>query len=140
VEYHSLDPRFDSQRKFADLKEQLEKRAFRFKTGSAEVPAEQRFLLEDVAGQVLGLIQAGNALGKLVRVEIRGNHDPIGSEELNTMLAQERAFAVQSALVNMGVAPARVTAVFDQQGRESCAAVKEEERLLCRSASFRVIE
>ncbi len=140
VDYHSLDPRFDSQRQFANLKEQLEKRAFRFKTGSAEVPPEQRFLLEDVAGQVLGLIQAGNALGKLVRVEVRGNHDPLGSEEMNTMLAQERAFAVQSALVNMGVAPARVTAVFDQQGRESCAAVKEEERLLCRSASFKVVE
>ena len=140
VDYYSLEPRFASQRLFADLKEQLERRAFRFKTGSAEVPPEQRFLLEDVAGQVMALIQSGTALGKVVRVEVHGNHDPVGTEELNTALSRERAFAVQSALVTIGVPATRVTAVFEQQGTVSCAAVKEEERLLCRSASFKVIE
>ena len=89
---------------------------------------------------MLALIQSGTALGKVVRVEVRGNHDPVGTEELNTALARERAFAVQDALVAIGVPATRVTAVFEQQGKESCAAVKEEERLLCRSASFRVIE
>ena len=88
--YNSLEPRFAGQRRFADLKEQLERRAFRFKTGSAEVPLEQRFLLEDVAAQVLALIQSGSTLGKMVRVEVSGNHDPVGSEQLNTTLAREQ--------------------------------------------------
>jgi outer membrane protein OmpA-like peptidoglycan-associated protein len=139
-EFHSLDPRFAGQRQFADLKEQLERHAFRFRTGSAEVPPEQRFLLEDVAAQVLALIRAGTALGKTIRVEVRGNHDPIGTEDLNSSLARERASAVQSALVTMGVPGARIKAVSEDQDRETCSAVKEEERLLCRSASFRVIE
>jgi len=111
VNYNSLEPRFAGQRKFTELKEQLERRAFRFKTGSAEVPAEQRFLLEDVAAQVLALIQSGSALGKTVRVEVRGNHDPVGTEELNTTLAQGRAQAVQNAFVTMGVPADRVRTV-----------------------------
>jgi outer membrane protein OmpA-like peptidoglycan-associated protein len=138
--YHSLDPRFDGQRQFADLKALLERRAFRFKTGSAEIPPEQGFLVDDVAAQVLALIQAGKALRKTVRVEVRGNHDPVGTEDLNSSLARQRAMAVRNALVSLGIPADLVGAVSEDQGKETCAAVKEEERLLCRSASFRVIE
>ena len=137
-DFHSLEPRFADQRRYADLKDQLEKRAFRFKTGSSEIPAEQRFLLEDVASQVLALIQAGNAMGKTTHIEVRGNHDPLGAEQVNSTLARERAFAVQSAFISMGVPPARITAIAGDQAKETCSAVKEEERLLCRSASFSV--
>jgi outer membrane protein OmpA-like peptidoglycan-associated protein len=137
-DFHSLEPRFADQRRYADLKDQLEKRAFRFKTGSSEIPLEQRFLLEDVASQVLALIQAGNAMGKTVHIEVRGNHDPVGAEQVNSTLARERASAVQSAFISMGVPRARITAVAGDQAKETCSAVKEEERLLCRSASFTV--
>jgi OOP family OmpA-OmpF porin len=140
-DYHSLDPRFAEQRRFRDLKDQLERRAFRFKTGSSEIPPEQRFLLEDVASQVLSLIQAGDKIGKNVRIEVRGNHDPVGTEDINSTLAKGRAANVESALVTMGVPQARLSEVApEQNGKESCSAVKEEERLLCRSASFRVID
>jgi outer membrane protein OmpA-like peptidoglycan-associated protein len=139
-DFHSLDPQFAGPRQFADLKEQLERHAFRFKTGSSEIPPEQRFLLEDVAAQMLALIRAGTALGKTIRVEVRGNHDPIGAEDLNSSLARERASAVQGALVTLGVPEARIKAVSEDRDRETCSAVKEEERLMCRSASFRVIE
>ena len=83
-EYHSLVPRFAAQRQLAELKDQLEKRAFRFPTGSAEIPPEQRFLLEDVGSQMLSLIQAATALGKTVQIEVRGNHDPVGTEQFNS--------------------------------------------------------
>ena len=62
-EYDSLVPRFAAQRQLAELKDQLQKRAFRFTTGSADVPPEQRFLLEDVASQMISLIQAASGLG-----------------------------------------------------------------------------
>jgi flagellar motor protein MotB len=137
-EYHSLEAPFAAERQLSELKNQLEKRAFRFMTGSSEVPPEQRFQLEDVGSQLISLIQAAAALGKNIRIEVRGNHDPIGTEEFNSALAKSRAENVRTALVAMGVPADRVMAMPEQAGRETCSAVKEEERLFCRSATFQV--
>ncbi len=138
-EYHSLQPRFAAQRRLVELKEELERRAFRFPTGSSAIPPEQRFLLDDVGAQILSLIKAGAALGKNLRIEVRGNHDPAGTERFNSVLARSRAENVVAALVALGVPAARLAAVPEDKDRETCTAVKEEERLFCRSASFRVI-
>jgi OOP family OmpA-OmpF porin len=138
-EYHSLEPRFAEQRRLVELKEELQHRAFRFATGSAAIPPEQRFLLDDVAVQILSIIKAAAALGRTVQIEVRGNHDPAGTEQLNSVLARSRAENVQAALISLGVPAARLVSVPEDQGRETCTAVKEEERLFCRSASFRVI-
>jgi hypothetical protein len=138
-EYHSFVPRFAAQRRLAELKDGLEKRAFRFMTGSAEIPPEQRFLLEDVGSQMLSLIQAATALGKTIQIEVRGNHDPVGTEEFNAALARSRAENTRAALVALGVPAARLIAVPEDLEKETCSAVKEEERMFCRSASFRVI-
>jgi outer membrane protein OmpA-like peptidoglycan-associated protein len=126
-EYHSLVPRFAAQRQLAELKDQLEKRAFHFVTGSAEVPPEQRFLLTDVGSQMLSLIQAGTVLGKDIRIEVRGDHDPVGTEQLNAELSRARAENVRSALVALGVPAARLLARPDGLEKD-------------RSASFRVID
>jgi outer membrane protein OmpA-like peptidoglycan-associated protein len=139
-EYHSLVPRFAAQRRLDDLKDQLEKRAFRFATGSADIPPEQRFILEDVASQMLSLIHAAADLNKPVRIEVRGNHDPVGTERLNSVLARSRAENVRAALVAVGVPSDRLTAVPEDLEKETCSAVKEEERMFCRSASFRVVD
>jgi hypothetical protein len=138
-EYHSLDPRFAAQRRLVELREELERRAFRFPTGSSAIPPEQRFLLDDVAAQMLSLIKSASALGRTIRIEVRGNHDPAGTEQLNSILARSRAENVQAALILLGVPSARLTAVAEDRGRETCSAVKEEERLFCRSASFQVL-
>jgi flagellar motor protein MotB len=138
-EYHSLDPRFAVQRRLVELKNELERRAFRFPTGSAVIPPEQRFLLDDVAAQILSLMKAAADLGRNVRIEVRGNHDPAGTEQLNSVLSVSRAVNVVVALVSLGVPVDRLTAVPEDRDRETCSAVKEEERLFCRSASFRVI-
>jgi outer membrane protein OmpA-like peptidoglycan-associated protein len=122
-----------------ELKEELQRRAFRFPTGSSAIPPEQRFLLDDVAAQILSLIKAASALGRTIQIEVRGNHDPAGTEQLNSMLARSRAQNVEAALISLGVPAARLAAVPEDKERETCAAVKEEERLFCRSASFRVI-
>jgi hypothetical protein len=138
-EYHSLAPRFAAQRQLAELKDELEKRAFRFMTGSSEIPPEQRFLLEDVGSQMISLIQAAEALGKHVQIEVRGNHDPVGTEEFNAALSRSRGENVRAALIAVGVPAARLTARPEDLEKETCSAVKEEERMFCRSASFRVI-
>jgi hypothetical protein len=138
-EYYSLVPRFAAQRQLAELKDQLQKRAFRFMTGSPEIPTEQRFFLEDVGSQMISLIQAATALGKSIQIEVRGNHDPSGAEEFNAVLARSRAENVRAALVALGVPAARLIAVPEDLEKETCSAVKEEERMFCRSASFRVL-
>lgn len=138
-EFHSLVPHFAAQRQFAELKDQLEHRAFRFMTGSAEIPPEQRFLLEDVGAQMISLIQAASGLGKTIQIEVRGNHDPVGTEEFNAALSRSRGENVRAALVTLGVPAARLIAVPEDRDQETCSAVKEEERMFCRSASFRVI-
>jgi OOP family OmpA-OmpF porin len=138
-EYYSLVPRFAAQRQLTELKDQLERRAFRFMTGSAEVPPEQRFLLEDVGSEMLLLIQAGSAFGKSIQIEVRGNHDPVGTEKFNAALSRARGENVRDALIALGVPAARLAAVPEDREKETCSAVKEEERMFCRSASFRVI-
>ncbi|HPF70479.1 MAG TPA: OmpA family protein, partial [Candidatus Krumholzibacteria bacterium] len=44
-------------------------------------------------------------------VEIRGHTDAVGAAEVNLDLSQRRATAVRDALIQRGIAPARVTAV-----------------------------
>jgi hypothetical protein len=87
---------------------------------------------------MISLIQAATALGKTVQIEVRGNHDPVGAEELNAALSRSRGENVRAALIALGVPAARLIAVPEDIEKETCSAVKEEERLFCRSASFRV--
>jgi outer membrane protein OmpA-like peptidoglycan-associated protein len=137
--YHSLDPRFATPRQLLELKNELERRAFRFPTGSAVIPPEQRFLLDDAAAQILSLIQAASAVGRNIQIEVRGNHDPAGTEQLNSVLAITRAVNVVVALASLGVPVDHLTAVPEERPGEICSAILEQERLFCRSASFRVL-
>jgi hypothetical protein len=125
-EYHSLVPRFAAQRRLSELKAGLEKRSFHFVTGSAEIPPDQRFLLEDVGSQMLALIQTAQVLEKTIQIEVRGNHDPVGTETFNAMLSRSRADHVRAALIESGVPAARLIAMPEDQQKD-------------RSASFRVI-
>jgi len=125
-DYHSLVPRFAAQRQLTELKGQIEKRGFHFKTGSAEIPPEQRFLLEDVGAEMIALIQAATALGKNAQIEVHGDHDPVGAEKLNVVLSRSRAENVRAALITLGVPAARLTTMPEDLEKD-------------RSASFRVI-
>ncbi len=125
-EYHSLVPRFAAQRQLAELKDTVEKRSFHFFTGSAEIPPEQRFLLEDVGTEMVALIQTAGILGKTIQIEVRGNHDPVGTEAFNAALSRSRADNVRAALIALGVPAARLLAMPEDQQKD-------------RSASFRVI-
>jgi len=139
-QYISLVPRFAAERRLAELKDQVEKRSFRFMTASADVPPEQRFLLEDVGSQMISLIQAAAALGRTIQIQVRGNHDPVGTEQVNATLSRSRAENVRAALVTLGVPAARLAAIPEDLEKETCSAVVEEERMFCRSATFHVLE
>jgi hypothetical protein len=70
---------------------------------------------------------------------VRGNHDPAGTEQLNAQLARSRAVNVLAALASLGVPSAHLVAIPEDREKQTCSAVLEEDRLFCRSASFRVI-
>jgi outer membrane protein OmpA-like peptidoglycan-associated protein len=78
-------------------------------------------------------------LGKTIEIQVRGNHDPLGSEDLNSALARTRVENVRAALVTLGIPAAILTAVSEDLEKETCSAVKEADRMFCLSASFRVI-
>ena len=103
-EYHSLTPSFAARRQIVELKDELEKQALRFATGtSRKITPEQQMLLEGAGSKMLAIIQAAATLGKTVRIQVRGNHDPIGSEAFNSGLARTRAENVRATLVAWGV-------------------------------------
>ncbi len=89
---------------------------------------------------MISLIQAATALGRTIQIQVRGNHDPVGTAQFNAVLSRSRAENVRAALVTLGVPAARLAAVPEDLDKETCSAVKEEERMFCRSASFRVID
>lgn len=84
------------------------------------------------------LIQAAAALNHTVQIQVRGNHDPVGTEQVNSVLSLSRAENVRAALVTLGVPAGGLVAMPEE--KETCSAVKEEERMFCRSATFRVTE
>ena len=138
-EYHSLYPALAARRQVAELKGKLEGSAVRFPTGSAEILSEQRVRLEDVGSEMLALIHAAAASGRNIQIKVRGNHDPVGDEEFNSALSRTRADNTRAALVAWGVPGRFLIALPEDLDQETCGAVREEERMFCRSASFRVI-
>lgn len=76
----------------------------RFDFGSATVSASSRPLLMDVAAAI-------NADPDLVRIEVRGHTDDVGTTRYNLALSRRRARAVRAVLINEGgVSPRRLTA------------------------------
>ncbi len=73
-----------------------------FKTGSAQLTAASIGILSGVAGDLQG--------NPDIRVEVRGYTDSTGSAETNRALSHRRAMAVRDVLIQLGVAPSRVTA------------------------------
>jgi len=137
--YHSLLPRFVAERSYQDLKGSIESRRIRFRLAKADIPPEQEDAVADLAARLRSLFASAAATGRNVRIEVRGNTDPLGTEKLNTTLARSRADSVAASLALYGVPRERM----ETRGREAaepCAAESEAARMACRSASFHVVE
>jgi outer membrane protein OmpA-like peptidoglycan-associated protein len=76
-----------------------------FATGKAEIPPNRRLELDSTARNIQTLLK--KYPGSTVRVI--GHTDAIGTEEKNQTLGQQRADAVQGALVEDGVSPDVIT-------------------------------
>jgi OmpA-OmpF porin, OOP family len=76
--------------------------AINFETGKAVIQAESQSMVE----QMVDLMKNNADL----KVEIQGHTDNVGKPEANKKLSQDRADAVMKALVDKGIAAARMTA------------------------------
>jgi OOP family OmpA-OmpF porin len=99
--YQSLSPRFARLRAFTDSKNRLEKQVIHFDTGKSELAAGDS--LRTIADLVSNLLKAGESVGEHANIEIVGHTDDHGSAESNDQLGLDRATAVRSALVRLGV-------------------------------------
>ncbi len=98
-----------------------------FDTGRATIKAESHNLLDEVANVLLLNPQ-------LVRVEIQGHTDDVGTDETNLKLSQRRAQAVRDYLVDKGVKKARLVA----EGYGSTKPIESNDTEAGRSANRRV--
>ena len=76
-----------------------------FVTGSATLTADAKANIRE------GAKLLNSADFKMLKVEIRGHTDNVGSEDSNLILSDKRAKAVLAELAKNGVAPERMTAV-----------------------------
>ncbi|MDZ4797356.1 MAG: OmpA family protein [Bryobacteraceae bacterium] len=138
--YESLQPQFTNERKYLRLKQILERRQFRFRPGSAEIPPEMDPQLVEISGDLRALYDAATQTGRSVRVEVHGDTDPLGPEQRNLTLAQDRAKAVADGLSVKGVSDSQLVLRGRGEGRSPCTGESDRERAACRSVSLRVLE
>jgi outer membrane protein OmpA-like peptidoglycan-associated protein len=101
--YHSLSPRFTALRAFTDSKNRLEQQVIHFDTGKSVLVTANRDSLRTIADLIRSLLNAGGGVGEHTNIEIAGHTDDQGSAESNDQLGLDRAKAVRSALVTLGV-------------------------------------
>lgn len=87
----------------ADLVSTLNLIIINFTTGSAQIPADSKDLIEQAAAAL-------KAAPADARIEIGGHTDNTGDPNANLQLSQARAEAVRDALVKLGVDPAMLQA------------------------------
>lgn len=74
-----------------------------FDTGKSVLVTYARDSLRSIADEMRNLFKAAEGVGEGVDVEIVGHTDELGSAESNDQLGLDRAVAVKSAVVSLGV-------------------------------------
>lgn len=93
----------DAGKELDSLRSGIEKQMVRFDLGSAEIPASQQEGLDHLVSDIQKLRELAQFLGKELRLEVFGQSDPSGSEQLNLRLEKDRATNVISRLTASGI-------------------------------------
>jgi OOP family OmpA-OmpF porin len=137
--FFSADPQFEALRKFNALKATVERRRIRFPVGKSDIVPPQDSVIEQIAADMKQLEETARSSKRSIRFEVHGDTDPLGTEDLNSTLARDRATAVRNALISFGI-PMNYLIPVGRNAGQTCAASTDFGRSICRSASVRVVE
>lgn len=93
----------DAGKELEAIKEKIERQAIRFDLGSAEILGSQNETLEQMATDLQKLQELSRFLSKTFQIEVFGQSDQSGSEQLNLRLEKDRAVNVISRLTAKGI-------------------------------------
>jgi outer membrane protein OmpA-like peptidoglycan-associated protein len=131
--YDSPDPRFAALRRFETETQLVERQAIFFRTGNADVATE---MLWPVINEIHLLLEAAQAVGRQVNVEVTGSTDPFGPDALNAKLGQERAGRVTAELIRQGIPAERLVT---RAGAIASKTAGDQDEWQRRRVSFRVV-
>ena len=120
------------------FKDRVEKYTFHFITGTGRPTPGQDKVLPEMGAAVRRLVEAAQAVGYRISIEVVGHTDKTGSVEENLKLGQERADYVLSALVAQGFTEINMTAVGAGWRQPLLGEMTDQDRALNRRVSLHV--
>jgi OOP family OmpA-OmpF porin len=94
----------------SSTKEHIEDQVLNFAEGSSELGPNQRAKLETLFGEIQKLKNLVQMVGADLHIHIVGHADRSGTEELNSILSQQRADNIRTLLVSKGISPRNLSA------------------------------
>ena len=120
------------------FKDQVEKYAIRFVTGTAQASPGQDNVLLQLGTAIRRLVAAAQAVGYRISIEVVGHTDKTGSVEENLKLGQARADYVLAGLLAQGLAGITLTAAGAGWRQPLLGEMTDQDRALNRRASLHV--
>jgi outer membrane protein OmpA-like peptidoglycan-associated protein len=137
--YQSLDLAFRAQRKLNAEKDEIENTLLRFDTGSAVLRPASEDRLEDLVRHLKALFAVAREAKQNAQIEVVGHTDSTGTDDINDVLAVNRAATVVAEMRDLGISDSQ----FVQRGVGDKQPVRigtgERDQAYNRSVSFRVI-
>jgi OOP family OmpA-OmpF porin len=108
--YHSLQPFFEASRRLLNEKQVIENQTLHFGPASVEISEEDLATINQLAADIRALLATAQKVNRRAAVEVIGHTDGTGTEEQTEQIAQARAEAARSALIEAGVPPTALLA------------------------------
>jgi len=137
--YHSLQPFFETARRFTNEKINIENQTLHFGPASTDLTDEDLATLNQLALQVRSLLAIAKSLNRMVAVEVVGHTDDTGTKEQNDQIAQARAEAARRTLIDAGIPETALVARGVGTSRPVRAGNTPADQLFNRYVSFRVM-
>jgi outer membrane protein OmpA-like peptidoglycan-associated protein len=118
------------------LKEKVEKQTIRFELGSAEIPGNQNEALDNLVTDLQKLQELAHFLSKDFRVEVFGQSDQAGSEQLNQRLEKDRAINVIARLTAKGIKASNLSPTTAREATQRNKTALEYDRKVSFKVSF----
>jgi outer membrane protein OmpA-like peptidoglycan-associated protein len=126
----------DAGKELNSIKEKIEKQTVRFELGSAEIPDNQNEALDTLTTDLQKLQELTHFLSKEFRIEVFGQSDQAGSEQLNQRLEKDRATNVIARLTAKGINANNLSLTTAREAKQRNKTALEYDRKVSFKAFF----